>query len=236
MTTKPTTEIATTRAEVWASRINEQTQKSVEAILDIGRMLIQAKAELPHGEWGRLFADRLVPYSIGSAERLMKIAEHPQLSNSAHVPNLPPSWGTLYELTKVEPEQLQQALTDGRVTPTMERKDAATLRVSRKRPIPASGEPVTLPSPPPSQYEWIDNKLTQLRQQLAPVPNVFKAYVELDVTERLTPAERRTIRDQIAAVRRAADAAMLHFGGKRKPVPEPRWSDSDNADAHEASQ
>ena len=32
---------------------------------------------------------------------LMAIAEHPAISNTNHGSYLPPSWGTLYELTKV---------------------------------------------------------------------------------------------------------------------------------------
>ena len=129
-------------AEAWADRINEQTRKSVEAILDIGRMLISAKAELPRGEWGRLFDDKLIPHSIRTAQRLMAVAEHPQLSNATHASLLPPSWMTLYELTRVEPQQLEQALTDGRVTPTMLRKDVAALRTDALQPaawLPADG-------------------------------------------------------------------------------------------------
>jgi hypothetical protein len=41
----------------------------------------------------------------------MAVAEHPVLSNSAHVQNLPPSWGTLYELTKAEALRLFREAT-----------------------------------------------------------------------------------------------------------------------------
>ncbi len=51
-----------------------------------------------------MFEDALVPFTIRTAQMLMAIAEHPQLSNSAHAQNLPPSWRTLYEFTKVEPK------------------------------------------------------------------------------------------------------------------------------------
>jgi len=55
-----------------------------------------------------------VPFGQDAAERLMKVATHPQLSNSANSRNLPPSWGTLYQLSKVEPKRLTAAFRDGR--------------------------------------------------------------------------------------------------------------------------
>jgi len=52
----------------------------------------------------------------------MAIAKHPVLSKSAHGPTLPPSWRSLYELTKVEPKRLTAAFKDGEITPDMSRK------------------------------------------------------------------------------------------------------------------
>ena len=50
---------------------------------------MKAKADLPHGEWGLLFERELVPFGRTTAARLMAIAEHPVLSNVAHVQHLP---------------------------------------------------------------------------------------------------------------------------------------------------
>jgi hypothetical protein len=115
------------RAEQWASQVCAQLGKSVEAIIEVGRLLVKAKADLPHGEWGRLFEDGLVPFSIDTAQRLMAIAMHPALSNAAHARYLPPAWGTLYELTKVEPKRLTAAFKDGLITPDMSRKTVTAL-------------------------------------------------------------------------------------------------------------
>jgi hypothetical protein len=46
---------------------------------------------------------------------------------------LPPSWGTLYQLSQVEDGRLERALTDGKVTPEMSRQDARKLRTARPR-------------------------------------------------------------------------------------------------------
>lgn len=129
------------RAEQWADRICTQLGKSVEAIIEVGRLLVKAKADLAHGEWGRLFADELVPFSINTAQRLMKIAEHPQLSNAAHVQHLPPNWGTLYELTKADRGKLKNALKDGAITPDMQRRDVKALLPPKKhKPAESPGE------------------------------------------------------------------------------------------------
>lgn len=120
------------RAEQWADRICAQLTKSVESIVETGRLLIKAKADLPHGEFGRMFEDGLVPFGQGTAERLMSIAQHPQLSNSAHAPSLPPSWMTLYELTKVPEPALKNALRDGVIKPDMPRKDVAALMPAKR--------------------------------------------------------------------------------------------------------
>jgi hypothetical protein len=45
-------------------------------------------------------SDDALPFNERTAERLMKIAGHPVLTNTSH---LPTSWTTLYELSKASP-------------------------------------------------------------------------------------------------------------------------------------
>jgi len=142
------------RAEQWADRICTQLGKSVEAIIEVGRLLVKAKADLAHGEWGRLFQDELVPFTINTAQRLMVISQHPTLSNTAHAQYLPPSWTSLYELTKVEPKRLTAAFKDGIITPDMKRRDVtALLPPKRKRPATSrrTEDPDTLDRTPGSK-------------------------------------------------------------------------------------
>jgi hypothetical protein len=54
-----------------------------------------------------------------------------------HADNLPPSWGTLYELTKLDDQQFSQALASGAINPGMERKDVAALRAPQQDTSPA---------------------------------------------------------------------------------------------------
>lgn len=145
------TVIAKRDASAWAQTINQSLQagisSAVENWINAGLHLIDAKEGLKgqKGEWERMFAGNEhavkhpIPLSICTAERLMKITKNPQITKSAHAPILPPSWYTLYELTKIPDEIFRKALSDGRIRPDMERKDVRALmagnghRASKRR-------------------------------------------------------------------------------------------------------
>jgi hypothetical protein len=114
-------------AAYWAGRINRDLRSVGQGIIKTGQTLLRAKAKLAHGQWGALFANKLIPISERTAQRFMAIASHPILSNPTHVSHLPPTWGTLYELTRVDPETLTFAVEDGRIHPGMERRDVKAL-------------------------------------------------------------------------------------------------------------
>jgi hypothetical protein len=107
----------------WAEQIKSAWQKSVEGIIECGRLLIVAKAALPHGRFEAMVAAEL-PFSKTTVERLMAIARDGRLINPAHVPLLPPHWGTLHALTKLDPEEFEEKLADGTINPDMTRADA----------------------------------------------------------------------------------------------------------------
>jgi hypothetical protein len=119
----------------WADRINTAWQKSVEGIIDAGRLLIEAKEDLSHGSF-----ESMVQLSLNfgprTAQRLMAVAGNPILSNPTHGSHLPPSWRTLSELTRIDKKlgegTLAKWLGDGTVTPKTERKDIAALLTADK--------------------------------------------------------------------------------------------------------
>jgi hypothetical protein len=89
------------RANTWAAQIRAAWQSSLDGILEAGRLLIAAKAALAHGEFLAMVESDL-PFGPRTAQRLMAIADDPRLTNATHVSLLPPNWGTLYELTKLD--------------------------------------------------------------------------------------------------------------------------------------
>jgi hypothetical protein len=123
-----------TKAEYWAPRINAEWRKSVEGILGVGRQLIAAKKACEHGEFLRLFkghenaVSEPLPFGDRSARMLMELAVHPVLSDRKFVSDLPQSWGTLYELTKLDDEQIVAGIKAGEITADMTRADAHALR------------------------------------------------------------------------------------------------------------
>jgi hypothetical protein len=104
------------------------TQQDVATTLKRGQLLIDAKAQLSKADF-RTFVSR--HYSMSTAKRLMIITKHPIIGNlgGAHVnhPNLPHSWGTLYELTKLDNDTLTAALKDETINSKTERKDIAQM-------------------------------------------------------------------------------------------------------------
>lgn len=123
-----------TKAEYWVPRIRHEWRKSVEGIINVGLELIDAKDACEHGEFLRLFkgSDNAVPdpvpFGIHTADRLMAIAAKPAIADCAHAHTLPQSWATLYELTKLDDEQIVAGIKAGEITPDMTRADAAALR------------------------------------------------------------------------------------------------------------
>ncbi len=70
--------IRTMPASEWASRIRRSLAKTVEGIIETGRLLDAAKFDLGHGRFLRMLRDHL-DISPDTAERYMRIADDPVL-------------------------------------------------------------------------------------------------------------------------------------------------------------
>jgi len=170
-----------TKAEYWAPKIQGEWRKSIEGILGVGRQLIAAKDSCEHGEFLRLFKGHenavsdSVPFGVSSADKLMEIARNQVISDSEFVPNLPQSWGTLYELTKLDDETLLAGIKAGEITPETTRAQAAAMHA----------DPVEKPEKPPHEEmaEAVKNAITRLVGRLT-TPQQFD-YVRRRVTELL---------------------------------------------------
>lgn len=120
------------------NRIAAAWGKQVASIIETGQCLIEAKEELDHGAFEVMVQSKL-PFGRNTAHRLRAIAEHNIISNVAHGPLLPPSWRTLYELTKLPPEILLAKIKDGSIHPKLERKDVRALQPDAEdKPKPAT--------------------------------------------------------------------------------------------------
>ena len=126
----------------WAEQINAQWRQSYASVIEAGRILLEAKACLPHGSFEAM-VQRQLEFSPSTAQRLMIIARDHRLTNPAHVQLLPRSYGTLYELSKLTDEQFKQGVERGIINPDMERKDVELIRPTPSRQsIPESADGV----------------------------------------------------------------------------------------------
>ena len=112
---------------LYANRIAAAWSQSIDGIIEVGRVLIEAKAALPHGGFEIMVRDRC-PFGARSARCLMAIANHEVISNRNHGSELPVSWRTLYELAKFEPAELEYAIANHMIRADLKRDDVPQLR------------------------------------------------------------------------------------------------------------
>ena len=125
----------------WAEVIRTTWAKATEAIIETGKQLIAAKDDLGHGGFHEL-APNGTRFGWATADRLMAIARHSVLSNSAHAQSLPAHWTTLYELSRLRAKRLLALIQDGTIHPGLERQQAERLvanEIARTMPGHSSG-------------------------------------------------------------------------------------------------
>jgi hypothetical protein len=120
------------------ARFRNALKKSVEGIIEAGRVLIEAKNELEHGQFTDWvvnelrFGTRKVGVrdaDIRKAEMLMFLARNEVISNPCHWHDFPPSPRTLWELTQIRPKQrLLELIANGTINSGMTREEAVALR------------------------------------------------------------------------------------------------------------
>ena len=114
----------------FAARFNAAIQKTVAGYVEAGRILIEAKEGLPHGQFLAMVREDLCfgRRSPRMCQMLMKIARHPVIAKAKFVSHLPPSWGSLYDLaTQFSEHQLLDFIRQGLVHPALKRHEIAEL-------------------------------------------------------------------------------------------------------------
>ena len=120
----------------WATRINGAYRRGFLALIETGRLLIEAKTSVAHGEWLPLV--ETLEFSRKQAERLMRVARDERFKNATKWSHLPPGARTLEELSRLDDEDFEDAVEDGTINPEMTFADAAQLRAEARK----QGEPV----------------------------------------------------------------------------------------------
>ncbi|HXC67752.1 MAG TPA: hypothetical protein VN638_10055 [Nitrospiraceae bacterium] len=158
----------------WADQATHAWRKSVEATVGVGRVLIRAKEERGHGEFGKIFRDHEQPVerpfklSLHTGEQVMRIARHPTLANSIHWVDLPTSWRTLAELARLKPAAVESDLAKGLIHPEMTRAEAWELALKWQKPpdssLPDSSFPDSSPMAGLSDAKRLSIHLAKLQR------------------------------------------------------------------------
>lgn len=154
----------------WRTRIETAWQKSVASVIEVGRLVKQAKEEL--GVSFTLLETEL-PFSSSVAAFLIKIAENPVLSNPVYQSRLPNSYNTLYHLAGVDSKQLVKQIENGEITPNYTLASAKSLKVVSPKPLkkatgtkqkttPTTYEVGIMSIPAPKNIDQFEKDLGQL--------------------------------------------------------------------------
>lgn len=125
-------------ASNWVAKITASWRAGFDSMLEVGRLLREAKAALPHGSFMAMVETQL-PFKLRYAEVLMKIGDDARLTNPQHAAILPRSPATLHELQRLTPCEFDARVADGSIRPDMSRSQAkALVKDERLRPVKAA--------------------------------------------------------------------------------------------------
>lgn len=118
--------VVTRRDAEWhAKQITESWQKAVPSIIETGEKLIAAKRDLGDESFVEMCKKRL-PFQFRTGYCLVAIARDERLLQ--HAAKLPPSWNTLYEITRFTEDEFPKALEVDVIRPDVERREVVSYR------------------------------------------------------------------------------------------------------------
>lgn len=122
------------RINFWQHEVSVCLERAARSIVEAGQKLEKAVQEFQQvgdGHWKHAYSALLDELNMSqpTAHWLRKIGTHKALADPNNWKRLPAAWTTLRELTRVPPEEVQQHIDAGRITPTLSGKDAHAIRV-----------------------------------------------------------------------------------------------------------
>jgi hypothetical protein len=111
-------------ANPWAPRIQAALRKSIDGVLEAGRLLKLAREDLPKDEFEAMLR-RDLGLGLRAAQMLIKIGADHRVANYSS--RLPPNWTTLHHLTKLDDRAFEAGIKNGVITPSLQQKEAGGL-------------------------------------------------------------------------------------------------------------
>jgi N6-adenosine-specific RNA methylase IME4 len=144
------------QADLWAGRVRASMRKTFTGVLETGKILIQARAELSHRQWLPMLTKAgLKPRT---AQVWMGVACNPRFANANPDSLLPPCVTTLNEISRLPEDLYQGLLADGTINPTVSRaaikaiirtlaQEADEERILKLVPVPGRFRTVVIDAP-----------------------------------------------------------------------------------------
>ena len=104
-------DVSAHEAEEWAAQIQSKLSASVAAIIEVGRLLLDAKKALGHGRYTKMVESKL-PFNVRQAQYYSRIARNAVLSNAQNAAYLPRSVNQLCLLARLRDEDLIEIVAD----------------------------------------------------------------------------------------------------------------------------
>jgi hypothetical protein len=231
----PTIGVPARTEQEWAAIINADLGRAVEGVVAAGKHLVQARCQLGRGRFGDML--RAANLHERTAERLMRIAESPVLTDPAHAARLPVSMRTLAELTRFPSPILKGYLEDGTINVATERADVEKLLGVRK-PTRGSGSKSSrdLPAeswaqskPPVERMEAKQAENAEQEAQAQAEADVLKTSVDAGLVEKCRALETKCaaleteneeLRARIAELEAELEAAIAQMAPPEEPKPQ----------------
>lgn len=157
--------------------------KTVEAAILTGQALSAAKKDLAHGKWARFLGS--VGMSQRYAHQFMQIGSNLNQRNCA---DLPTSSRALYELSRLDPEDIEAGIESGAINPNM--------KISEAKSFTRADWPV-VPEPTPEERE---EQFEQKYQEL-----IDEGYIPKPPTEEERKAEAQEFIQSLIGNRRTQE-------------------------------
>lgn len=111
----------------WVSRIQAACVREASSVLELARLMAQARRAFPRGGWTRLWESGEMPFEIRKGQMLLGIGECVEELNAHTCARLPGALHTLYCLSRLGPAMLEQLVGQGRIHPGLKLRDARAL-------------------------------------------------------------------------------------------------------------
>jgi len=128
-------------AKAWQQQ-NESARKTVESIVRIGELLLEADAyfEKAGDKMGLLEFEESMPFNKSMASKYRHIAMNAALVDRSFTQQLPPSIHSLYELSQVDSSELRKSLETGVISADFQRSEIADYTSGHRSLTPAGAE------------------------------------------------------------------------------------------------